>query len=540
MGELISTGRTRPVTDAELARYDEMQRSQSGHRVPVLQSHDNPHSYLFVSLFDGTGQDANDPDRRKTNVGVLKEQLDELAGDQSLRVQRAYVAGIGTQKNPIARAWDGAVAHTWDDKIERAYLQLSVQTAQWRQQDPLAQVNLVEVGYSRGAVLVPGFARLVDTYGIADPTDLSFGRDAHGNLTVESARPPLVAPGQVAQAVGLFDPVATSLPRNYDARLPGSIVSGFSLLAGDERRRWFPHQTVIDPEVSADGRFLGVTVAGGHSNVGGGNRESGLESLAFNGMVDYLNALRDAPLFEKRALPDDPALYSVYQAGGATAGFGLRLDRDGQRDLRVELANCRIVDPCRDADPVDPMLAGRLQWRTVQPTWSVPRLPGLQVATEVPSPVPQRALAPSNPAHPDHAMLEQIRTGVLAMDQRAGKGYDETSERLSRSLLAASKDHRGQYPQRADLALSATALSRVDHVVLGADGRHAFAVEGGLHDAAHRRAAVVVEHAIRTSVERSDSALEAANRLIAEERVRAPQQAPTRGVEAPDRSVLAR
>lgn len=458
-----------------------------------------------------------------------------------MRLGGRYIEGIGTQRNPVSRAWDGVVAHTGDEKIEEAYLALANQTLRWKQENPGAQVHLIAVGYSRGAVLVPGFARLVDTYGIADPTDLRFGRDAHGYLTVESSIPPLVQPGQVAQAVGLFDPVATNMPRNYDARLPGSIVSGFSLLAGEEQRRWFPHQTVIDPQVSADGRFLGVTLAGGHANVGGGSRDSGLESLAFNGMVDYLNALRDAPLFGKRALPGDPALYTVYQAGGATAGFGLHLDRDGQRDLRDELANCKIVDPCRDADAIDPALAGRLQWRNVQPTWSVPRLPGLHVTTDVPALAsPPPVLAPSDPAHPDHAMLEQIRTGVLAMDRQAGKGYDETSERLSRSLLAASKDHRERYPQRADLALSATALSRVDHVVLGTDGRHAFAVEGGLQDAAHRRATVVVEQAIRTSVEQSDIKLEAANQLIAEERTRTLQQEPSRAVDEPGRSVLAR
>lgn len=541
MGELASNGSARPVTEVELARYGEMHRLQSEHRVPVLQARSNPHAHLYVVLFDGTGQNANDPKYLATNIGKLKSQLDLFVERRELRVGRHYGEGIGTQDNPVARALDGVVAHSWNDKIELAYLQLAVQVAEWQHADPQAQVSLVEVGYSRGAVLVPGLARLVDTYGIVDPKSLRFGRDEHGNLTVESSVPPLIAPGQIPQAVGLFDPVATSLPRNYDARLPDSVVSGFSLLAADEQRRWFPHQTVIDPEVSADGRFLGVRVPGGHANVGGGARDDGLEAMAFNGMVDYLNALSDAPLFEKRALPSDPARYTVHQAGGVTAGFGLHVDRDGRRDLRDELANCRIVDPCRDADPVDTSMAGRLQWHTVQPTWSVPRLDGLQLATNVPvPPAPPAPLSPADREHPDHAMLEQVRAGVLAMDRQVGKGYDEASERLSRSLLAASRDHRPRYPDRPDLSLSTTALGRVDHVVLGTDGRHAFAIEGDPTDPAHRRAAVVVEEALRTSIERSDQSLAAANEQIARERGQVPQPTHARAVEAPDVAVLAR
>src|SRR3546814_4897743 len=93
------------------------------------------------------------------------------------------------------------------------------------------------------------------------------------------------------------------------------------------------------------------------------------------------------------------------------------------------------------------------------------------------------------------------------------------SERISRSLLAACKDSRDKYPDAADASLSANALSRVDHVVMGTTG-NVFAVAGRLDDPAHKRAFVSVEEAIRTPVEQSDEKLYIANQAITQERDR--------------------
>ena len=131
-------------------------------------------------------------------------------------------------------------------------------------------------------------------------------------------------------------------------------------------------------------------------------------------------------------------------------------------------------------------------------------------------PVAPARRGPDEPGHPDHAMLEQIRAGVRAIDERLGKPHDAMSERVSRSLLAACKGHRAAHPGPA------SALGRVDHVVLGTTG-NIFAVEGRLDDPAHKRAAVRVEDAIRTPVEQSDELLQAANQAIAQEQSRARQ-----------------
>ncbi len=57
------------------------------------------------------------------------------------------------------------------------------------------------------------------------------------------------------------------------------------------------------------------------------------------------------------------------------------------------------------------------------------------------SPIPDIDLQPSglNPpgktGQPDNELLEKIRSGVRSLDQQAGKSWDESSERLSASLL---------------------------------------------------------------------------------------------------------
>lgn len=140
--------------------------------------------------------------------------------------------------------------------------------------------------------------------------------------------------------------------------------------------------------------------------------------------------------------------------------------------------------------------------------------------------------SPADPAHPDHAMLEQIRAGVRKVDQGVGKSYDDMSERISRCLLAACKDNREMHPNAYGLSLAANALNRVDHVVMGTTG-NIFGVEGRLDDPAHKRAVMPIETAIRTPVEQSDEKLLAANKSIAQEQALAQQQALARGLDDP-------
>ncbi|MCC4603528.1 XVIPCD domain-containing protein [Xanthomonas campestris] len=140
-------------------------------------------------------------------------------------------------------------------------------------------------------------------------------------------------------------------------------------------------------------------------------------------------------------------------------------------------------------------------------------------------PAPQQnggRTGPDNPAHPDHAMLLQIREGVQRLGSQTGVPFDENSERVCRSLLAACKDNRDQYPNASSTSLSDNALTRVDHVVAGPE--RLFAVQGELNDPAHLRAYVPVQQAMQTPVEQSDAKLMVANQAIAQEQAMTQQR----------------
>ncbi len=115
----------------------------------------------------------------------------------------------------------------------------------------------------------------------------------------------------------------------------------------------------------------------------------------------------------------------------------------------------------------------------------------------------------------DREMLDTIRKGVAGIDERHGRAYDETSERISVGLLATAKEN---------------GLERVDHVVLGntpADGsaQRLFVVQGELNDPAHVRASMTAEEAARTPVEQSFAKVEQISQSQ-QERALAAQQEP--------------
>lgn len=163
-------------------------------------------------------------------------------------------------------------------------------------------------------------------------------------------------------------------------------------------------------------------------------------------------------------------------------------------------------------EAVLPSMASRVQAQERAVRAEFPQLTAPAPAQAATKPAPA---GPDNPGHRDHSMLLQIRDGVRKLDAQIGKPYDEGSERISRALLAESKDPRGRYPG-ANVSASANALGRVDHVVAANNG-NIFAVEGKLDDPAHKRAFVASEQALKTPVEQSDQKLAAANQTIDQE-----------------------
>lgn len=168
------------------------------------------------------------------------------------------------------------------------------------------------------------------------------------------------------------------------------------------------------------------------------------------------------------------------------------------------------AEPSRDPWPLEqetaqhvpepePALSDDLQPVTAAVT--VPAEPTIAPSPEPAAPAPAEASAPNlvlqdptQPGHPDHALYQQIREGVEALDAKHGRSFDEVSERMTASLLVLAKDND---------------LERVDHVLLSnatrehPAGHTLFVVQGEPSNPAHQRAAMPTELAAQTSVEES-------------------------------------
>src|SRR3546814_6598592 len=99
-------------------------------------------------------------------------------------------------------------------------------------------------------------------------------------------------------------------------------------------------------------------------------------------------------------------------------------------------------------------------------------------------------------------MLEQIRAGVRKVDESVGKPYDDMSERISRSLLAACKYSRDKYPYAADSSLSSNPLLRLYHFFIGTTC-YVFSFSVRLYDPAHSPAFVSFDFAFLSSFDHS-------------------------------------
>lgn len=118
-------------------------------------------------------------------------------------------------------------------------------------------------------------------------------------------------------------------------------------------------------------------------------------------------------------------------------------------------------------------------------------------------PTPTAALIAS-----DQKLLDQIRGKVASLDKANGRSFDETSERVSASLLAAAKN---------------AGITQADHVVLSKQmpnspaAQNIFVVQGDMADPAALRTHMVIAEAAQRSVQDSMSQVEAIGQRQARE-----------------------
>ena len=365
---------TEPASFADLASFRHASEQLRTLSAPVLHDGRRPADRLFVASFDGTGNSMlKDAPENHTNVAFIHGQVKALekralTEHGTTTMAGGYVEGPGTQGG-IGGGIDLMTGQSYEARMEDMYLQFVKQSAAWLKENPDADIRIAAIGFSRGAEQAAGFTRMVEERGIRNPEGAQVTRDGDGRvLHVDYIGPPLREPGTVIQAVGLFDPVGTGEPRDHDRRLPPSVVSGFQITADDERRNLFQSTRVMDPGVTDGGRFLNVTVAGAHSDIGGGYTQDGIGIRSGNLMIDYLNGLSDRPFLDKREEPSDPARNVIHRSEEHRFFYRTSIyDKAGTRGMQEELAPsnlCRI--DCLDAQPRNEALARELAWRPVE------------------------------------------------------------------------------------------------------------------------------------------------------------------------------
>ncbi|TLX22689.1 XVIPCD domain-containing protein [Thermomonas fusca] len=136
--------------------------------------------------------------------------------------------------------------------------------------------------------------------------------------------------------------------------------------------------------------------------------------------------------------------YHRASPGVAAPQMGLDL---GRLRLSERLLEENGIDLGRDSQPMpyydlgnSPPSEHLFQHTRVTNRHVSPLVTGLPTAAPIVQPVhPQPAPGAMEPDHPDHALLQHLRSDVRRLDQHAGKGWDDASERLTASAFVIAK-----------------------------------------------------------------------------------------------------
>ncbi len=210
---------------------------------------------MALYAFDGTWNKDKPGSETDTNVVWFRDAYDGPV---------FYQEGVGTRLGALGRVAGGITGAGGRTRIREA---LKALRKNLKQGDTTIDI----VGFSRGAALALHFANQIYSG--------KFEGYAPG------APPPI-------RFLGLWDCVpsfgAPSIRLNigWDLRLPDNVAKGYHALSLDERRSSFslhrPDARVDN--ASQEGRLFEVWFRGVHSDVGGGNRNPGLSSIALNWM----------------------------------------------------------------------------------------------------------------------------------------------------------------------------------------------------------------------------------------------------------------
>lgn len=287
--------------------------------LPKLYDASNPNSRVFFALADGTENDVNNPDMgAATNIGILSRQL-ETINENNSNIGIFYKEGPGTQGG-LDGGLDSGFGFSYDERAEELYTAFCKQAKVWLDENPNAEISLGELGFSRGSAVIAKFNQLVHERGIVDPDsavslpiDISSGDPLQWQNTAEVTYTKILRePGTIAQSAILYDPVITGI--SSDLSLSPSTISALQITAANEYRTLFPSMSLVAPGLSEDGRYLNITVAGAHSDIGGGYYVDGLPTLNFNMTASVLNTMLGQNIIQPLVLPTDEGMYVIHNS----------------------------------------------------------------------------------------------------------------------------------------------------------------------------------------------------------------------------------
>ncbi len=223
---------------------------------------------MALYAFDGTWNEDEPGDKTDTNVVKFR---DAYAQDT------VYMDGPGTRFGWLGKVIGGLTGLGARSRIKQAKKALAEKIAAGDR-----EVDII--GFSRGAAVALHFANIV-------------------NEEQSGAR---------VRFLGLWDTVASfgwpgnSLNFGWTLTLPSNVQRCVHAMALDERRGNFPLTRIRKPDGSADPvRVEEVWFRGVHSDVGGGNGNTGLSDFALSWMLSKAREAK-VPVGDRVVLAGDP------------------------------------------------------------------------------------------------------------------------------------------------------------------------------------------------------------------------------------------
>lgn len=222
----------------------------------------NPHLRVFVAHFDGTQNDYKDVPAEFQETLVASSFRSMFDSDV---LANRYYHGVGTRTDGFIGMVQSAFGMGCEDRAERAYIELAEATREWRMKDPLVQVHVHVVGFSRGSAIAVHFMNLVHERGVTSPKTSRWGGGPK-----HLPQSDLVSAGKVLMSAALLDTVSTGQTDVLKLGLPPTAVSVLHLTAGGEQRFLFPLTSLADASRPSEiAHAVGVQMPGDDVNVEG-------------------------------------------------------------------------------------------------------------------------------------------------------------------------------------------------------------------------------------------------------------------------------